>query len=95
YEKEMSAPISRTNLYELMYKILPDMKKSLTIDFLKNNRKAKLPVCFEDEPYNHKEHRKILAESPMFKDKKFKLIYASDCVFLVSDDLVTDVTNLL
>lgn len=95
YEKEMSAPISRTNLYEFMYEILPDMKKSLSIDFIKNNRKAKLPVCFSDEPYNHKEHRKLLSQSDEFKDKKFKLIYASDCVFLVSDDLVEDVTHLV
>ena len=95
FEAEYNAPLSRTALYEFMYKIIPEHKKSLTIDFIKNNRKAKLPECFADEPHSQKDYHKILASISEFKDIKFRLIFASGSVFAITERDVIDVTDIL
>ncbi len=95
FKAEYHEPLSRTNLYEFLLEFIPEHKKSLTIDFIKNNRKAKLPECFADEPHSQKEFHKILTSMPDFKDIKFRLIYASNSIFAVSENDVKDVTDIL
>lgn len=95
FEAEYDEPLSRTNLYEFLLEFIPEHKKSLTIDFVKNNRKAKLPECFADEPYSQKEFHKILVSMPEFENVKFRLIYASNLILAVSETDVIDVTDIL
>ena len=95
YKKEYSAPLSRTALYEFMYENFPKMKKSLAVDFLNNNRKAALPECFTDSSENAKQIHKLLSKHEKFNGKKFRLIFASDCIFSVTEDSVTEVTELI
>ena len=90
YKKEISAPLSRSDLYVFMYELYPETKKSLVIDFLQNNHKAKLPAIFEDANENAKQLHKKLAQSEMFQNIKFRLIFAADCVFAVTEEQVTE-----
>ncbi|MBQ2968091.1 MAG: DUF4080 domain-containing protein [Clostridia bacterium] len=91
YREEFEAPMSRNDLYVFMYKHFPEHKKSLVIDFLKNNYKAKLPEIFTDEYPDAKQLHKKLSKSDTFKDIKFRLVFAADSVFAISENCVTEI----
>ena len=93
YEAERIAPLSRSDLYVFMYNLYPETKKSLVVDFLQNNHKAKLPEIFEDANENAKQLHKKLAQSEAFQNKKFRLIFAADCVFAVTENSVTELSK--
>ena len=95
YKKEYHAPLSRSSLYEFMYEKLPEMRKSLTVDFLKNNRKAVLPECFSDSSENAKQIHKFLAKHEKFIVKKFRLVFAADCIFAITDEGVSEITDII
>ena len=76
-----------------MYNLYPETKKSLVVDFLQNNHKAKLPEIFEDANENAKQLHKKLAQSEAFQNKKFRLIFAADCVFAVTENSVTELSK--
>lgn len=95
YKKEYGEPLSRASLYEFMYEKFPEMKKSLTVDFLKNNRKAVLPECFSDYEPNAKHIHKFLSKHPDFSGKKFRIVFASGCVFSVTEHGVTEITDII
>ncbi len=90
YEKELSAPLSRSDLYVFMYELFPEAKKSLVVDFLQNNHKAKLPNILEDTNENAKQLHKKLVQSDMFRNKKVRLVFAAECVFAVTEEMVTE-----
>jgi len=95
YKREYNEPLSRASLYEFMYEKFPEMKKSLTVDFLKNNRKAVLPECFSDSESNTKQIHKFLSKHPDFSGKKFRIVFASGCVFAVTEQNVTEITGII
>ena len=95
YSEEYNAPLSRAALYEFMYKKFPKTKKSLTVDFLNNNRKAVLPKCFLDSDKDTKNLHKMISKTESFAGKKFRLVFAAGCVFAITECEVTEITSLI
>lgn len=83
-EKEKAGPVSRIELYDLMYELFgDDVKEELVTDFLMNNPKAPLPQPFSDVGTDMKKFHKMLAKTDKFKDVKFRVEAACGKFFVV------------
>lgn len=93
-EKEKTGPVSRIELYDVMYELFGDsVKQELVIDFLLNNPKAPLPGLLRDEGTDLKKLHKKLAKTEKFKDVKFRLESACEKVFVIYDGKVEIITG--
>jgi len=94
-EKEKAGPISRTELYEIMYTLYGnEIKTELVTDFLLNNPKAPLPDLFKDDKKDMKKLHKELAKREKFKDVKFRVEAACGKYFIAYSDKVECVEDL-
>lgn len=95
-EREKEGPVSRIELYEIMYSLYGEkIKQELVTDFLLNNPKAPLPDIFRDDTKDLKKIHKQLAKNEKFKDVKFRIESACGKYFILYSDKVECVEDLL
>ena len=83
-DKEKDGPVSRLELYDMMYELFGDeVKKELVVDFLLNNPKAPLPERFCDCRTDLKKIHKELVKNEKFKDVKFRVEAACGKILIV------------